>query len=308
MRNAFPWWQLGVLVVLSACGKFDEKFGRERGGFSKLEISLPKDVRAGDLANGVMVYVYNMAENGFSTTIKFDSEDQASAKTLSLPNGSYRIFAIGWQAGNIFGDSSTGPKCGTTPGDLPLSLQGQSASVNLVMTSAGCQFGMPGGGLLYPPSEGYAYSSAVNVRTTQYNFCDDNGTTGTAPTVSCQNPNTAVNGKDMRVVLLGFTRSGDSWAPLADSEHIYGACSGAIASGIVSVSYLPPGNSAPGVKGLFSSRIEIFAGGSSCTGTPWKTITFRDGLFGSAGPVNAARIGRWADMSYNRLLLNVNGF
>lgn len=308
MRFSLLCMQLCVLVFFSACGKLEEKFGRERGGYSKLEISLPKSVSAGELANGVMVYVYNVAEDGFSTTIKFDSEDQAATKALTLPNGHYKVFAIGWLAGNIFGDSSNGPKCGTTPGDLPISLYGQSASVSLVMNAAGCQLGLSTGGLLYPPDDTQSYSNSVNVRSMQYNFCNDGNLTGSEPNMSCSNANAAVTGLNIRVVLLGFSRSGDSWAPLPDSEHIYGACSGDISSGVVSVSYIPPGNSAPGVKGLFSSRIDFFNSAANCTGAPLKSITFRDGLYGSGTPINALRIGRRATGTYNKLLLNVNGF
>jgi hypothetical protein len=57
-----------------------------------------------------------------------------------------------------------------------------------------------------------------------------------------------------------------------------------------------------------SSRIDFFESAASCTGAPIKSITFRDGLYGSGTPVNALRIGRRAIGTYNKLLLNVNGF
>jgi hypothetical protein len=65
MRFSLLCTQLCALVFFSACGNFEEKFGRERGGHSKLEISLPQSVGAGTLVNGVMVYVYNVAETAF---------------------------------------------------------------------------------------------------------------------------------------------------------------------------------------------------------------------------------------------------
>lgn len=145
-------------ILLHGCS---EKFGRLKAGETSVRFAKEKQsllAGAPTLAGGVMVYA--MRSDGYRAA--FTLSDEGDTREFTLPNGSYRFGAVGWDSLNLLGST----RCGTASNAFEL--KGGSVTVPLNLTPGGCADAMfsPGGapyltgGVFRAPS--FAFCSALS--------------------------------------------------------------------------------------------------------------------------------------------------
>ncbi len=121
---------LAVALGCSGCGELRKRFGRlEKDGHSLLKFSSHQDgPHFQTLSGGVMVYVVG---SNFRQTYKFADETAAAAgAAVSVPNGTYNVYVVGYTGANM----SDVLRCGKTS----VTLTGSAATVSLSMAIPNC--------------------------------------------------------------------------------------------------------------------------------------------------------------------------
>lgn len=271
-----------TISFLAACGKITEKFGRIEQGQSKIEFVVPQDPAAAVLVRGIMIYVYSVNPGGYSTTLKLNSEDDAPNRSLQLPNGLYRILALGWNGASplAVNPGAGGLRCAYGNGGLPLALNGQSETIQLNMSNDGCGFQNSAGTIMYPADvSSYAFTNGGGIKSfkvASISFCASGAFTGAAGTASsCTTPSSTYGSAYMRVALVGYQRQGDNIQVKPASESFLTDCTAA-ATGVLNMGHIPPGN--PNFPGLFYTKILIYGADSTCASNPIQVLDFRNGF------------------------------
>ena len=142
------------LILLNGCS---DKFGRLRTGETSVRFAREKEAglaSAPILAGGVMVYA--VRADGYRAG--FTLSNEGDTREFTLPNGSYRFGAVGWDSANLLGST----RCGMPTSSFEL--KGGSLTVPLNLTAGGCA------DPVFSPG-GSAYMAAGAFRAPSFAFC-----------------------------------------------------------------------------------------------------------------------------------------
>ena len=295
-RMAVLWW---ACLGLCACGKFNRI---ENGGFTEVKfarsfMSYGDSIDSMVLDGGVMIYAYS---SSYVTNLKLSSESAAPGASLTLPNGEYSFYAVGYTDAAYPLRSST--RCAIVGSGTPVTLDGTSRTITLNMDRSTCADGAfvnnssftHGGtnatemyefGRLQMVYCGTGAATAISSFGTSQTCGwaatspDYRWLTGTSPTF--------VGDMSYQVHIPIFKRSSGAYQKLAGG--LSGACqyvstAGEQVSSATELSRVPLGSTSR--AGLFPVEIASYDS-TDCTGTP-NMHYFNDGLiFGpSSGSSN----------------------
>lgn len=290
-------------LALCACGKFNRL---ENGGFTDVKFTR-SFMSYGDgfesmatLNGGLMIYAYS---SSYVTNKLLTTEDDAN-KSITLPNGQYTFYAVGYTSAS--GPLSSNNRCAVVGAGVPITLDGTAKTVTLNMSQANCADGE----LVNNTSSfshGGTSASAGDFGRLQLLYCGTGANTAIGSFVSTdtcgysatayqwgQGEGTSLSGMmSYRISLPVFKRSGGQYQKL--DSGITGNChyvstGGEQIGAVTDLSRVPLGNSAK--PGAFPVEISAW-GASDCSGTPAAVHYFNDGmLFGpsSGSPSTLSRM------------------
>lgn len=149
---------MGLLVTLlgsllqQGCGKFASTVSHEE---NTTRVSFSPNDRAGGIGaetifplyGNIGIYIRGTSGTDFSTVLPLDVQQDPG--DITLPNGTYMIFAVGWEGNDTPGctpgtDCFTAEgitKCAVANGGIPVTLAGGDVNIPLNFTTANCAFG-----------------------------------------------------------------------------------------------------------------------------------------------------------------------
>lgn len=246
--------------ALTGCGKFMDKFSRINGDVTMVHFSSRGGGEfqiAGVLTGGLMLYFIDQGDTKKGRAFGFASEDELKNSSVLLPNGTYRVYAYGWDGGQKLAGYS---RCALGDGGSDVVLSGAARTVTLTLDMASCQFGSD-----------TEFSMANGADSTAGNFDLFNLTLCDGSAYSCSGA--TVGSWYLRAELLGGIKPSDGLFDENATYSIQSDCSSASSSGTINSNVrLPVGGS------QFSPplRIKVFSD-SSCT-TASATFSFLDGI------------------------------
>lgn len=250
-----------LLLVFAAtgCGKFADKFSRINGDVTRVHF----DNRNGDiqplgtLNGGLMIYFMDANDLHSGRAFGFSSEDAVLAKSVLIPNGTYKVYALGWDGANKIEGQS---RCGFGDAGQTITLSGAAKTVSIGMSATNCSFGSAS---YFATANGANDSSNTNFDTANFTLCD-----GAA--VGCS-PSTQGSWYVKAEVLAGVGLANSFSEVSADTIS---GCSTASGSSNIATSFrLPVGST------QFSPPVRVsFYDNAACTGTASGTYQFLDGL------------------------------
>lgn len=239
-------------LFLVGYGGYLDRFSREEGGQTQVTVGGASPESA-SLFGGVMLYFLRVHPDGtngeFGRAVGMSNEDLAAGKAVSLPNGTYKTYGLGFLGPNPLGGAV---KCAFGNLGNPLSLSGAAVTITFTFSHANCSFGSA--------SVFANFNNAANSLTNRFDdlkvhFCD-----ATFNGSNCSpNASNTTNGVKIRL-LGGFKLAGENF-DIFEGESLVSNCSGSPAAGAASVNAsIPVGSSA------FSPPLEVIIyDDSSCT-------------------------------------------
>lgn len=262
---------LVALFVLSGCGRFDRL---DDGKFTEVRFNQSQESTApGALATftgGVLVYAYSTS---FATNLKLN--DETGSGVLSLPNGAYTFFAIGYDDSASPLTKNTTMKCAVTGPGNSIILDGTPKNIALNLTAADCT------SLEFADSSNYFESSASSFNRIGSIHCAASVNISTLSAANdCISTGWGGIGGYRTVVPAYSVRNG---VFNRMGEMAVGNCNNAIPSGGYTNSLIrfPAGRS----DRPFNFPVEFYTyTEGSCTSTPIATHRFHKGLTYGAFP------------------------
>ena len=258
------------LFLASGCGKFQEKFSRLHSDRTTLQITTSGSqdgfhTTAQELWGRAMLVV--VGQNGLQFQKGMIVPDKTQPLTLNLPNGNYKIYAVGWDG--YFGGACANPTncypvegqayC-SNPNGTDVSLNGITTSLNVVLTTGGCDFA---NSTVYTGGQ----AATTTIKPTNIKVCSSGSSLPT-----CSAPGAS---HDVQMELLEYELVGGNLTIFED-KNLSHACSSA-------VNDTGSGTSKNPVVGFpFLSRVRLYTSGSSCASGLSKTYLFTQGLSGYA--------------------------
>jgi hypothetical protein len=267
---------------LPGCGKFLSNFDRLPN--ESTTVSFKSDHPAFEAATsqlgGVMFYLINTAAGGIGMIGSFPTEDAMNAATLVIPNGVYKLYALGY-AGSSPGGGQV--RCGFGNSGANITLNGGNASIPIDISQPNCGFAAVIAGAPNVFSEAYgAYGATNNFNTWKIQLCNAVPTTST-----CTQPSTS-DLSNMQITIMAGTGGGTNSAVNENTAvELKSACI-PNASGIWTFS---AGSFNMPISPVFPTPVKISffpTGDTNCTSAPLKTLQYSDGLKGlttTGGPV-----------------------
>lgn len=178
------------------------------------------------LTGGMMVYFINENNTTSGRAFGFSSDSAVSGRVVTLPNGSYRVYAYGWDGGQPLQGQT---RCGRGDQGAVINLSGVTTTVSLDMSMANCLFGTENDfGLQYQANDP---SPLDNFDEMSVQLCTGD------PFSSC---NVATSGSYyMKLEMLGGSKFGDG-AFSEDSSYTLSSGCAASGTGTIVTAYRPP--------------------------------------------------------------------
>jgi len=276
--NNSRWWVLCSLLLFTACGKFQEKFGRLNSGETTVTVA-PRSGEgiqpyAQEMFGKIMLYFVGV--NGHQHTESMNLHDRYDTKDFNLPNGSYRVFAIGWDGDNS-GPCAAPSPCSTFQGQarctpsagVPVQLSGGSLTIPLNFAAANCDFTIPS---VYSPGQ----AGDTNFRGLDVKTCSSG--TGSGCSVG------GTQDVAMEVLVYKKTPAG---LVIDESQTEKIGCAQTTGGILLTAKNFPPGNANSAYR-PFIYRLQVHTGaGGTCSSAVSKTFLFGNGLHdypSSSGP------------------------
>ena len=272
---------LVALALFCSCGKFSRL---ENGGYTKVEFQKNQDPKAAVLNGGIMIYAYSPS---FTTSTKVN--DETGSASMTLPNGAYSFYAIGY--GVVLGSTyteDTDIHCAVV-GDTALTGTARTISLNLTKAQCSNDAFIAGGGAFSDtgtvnaiPKMDFVHCSSSAGTVFNSTAWDSNKNCGTSISGNVYAPWTAVSKYKLKLPLVVF--SGGSAAKTG--EGLVSACTSTYPSsnGYNSSSEykrIPLGST--NLPGLFPVEIETYSD-ASCTSTPIAVHKFYKGIVNGTFP------------------------
>lgn len=212
------------------------------------------------LGGRAIVYFVSTDGNYARAIGLLNEEDQ---RTVSIPNGSYKVYAIGWVDPMDPMDSQA--KCDTANGGNPITFGGGEKVIQFDLSVAKCQFGTTthfGNGTDH---------ATGNFRNVEVYICN------AGPTDGC--PGNNLSGYSTRIFLYEYERNGNSYS-IDKNNSLRSVCADFSASNNVTlIGYPPPGADHALAVAVFS--------GASCPGNPVRTYEFLKGMSNASATLGA---------------------
>lgn len=278
-----------LLPLLTACGKFAEKFSRINGSYTAVHFDHRQNqILPATVDGGIMIYFIDQVDSSRGFSFGFSSNESVNTKPVLLPNGQYRVYAYGWDGASTLAGQT---RCGKgSNGDL-ITLAGSSTTISLNLDPGNCQFGTAN-------DFGVLYQGAVS--DTNYDVMDVAFCTGAAYP-SCS----AASGGTFYVMaeLLGGKKNATN-SQTEFTDFTISACSAVSGTSSVATGIrLPIGGSS------FSPpvRIKVFTN-SVCSGTASGTYSFPDGIKGYLSVSSGSSYYVDVPVSSNSFILKLNKY
>lgn len=241
-------------LFLGSCGQYS-RFADRTDGLTTVRFGTgPTNGPAAlTLTGGVMIYA--IGEGGLpQRTIKLvDAGNASGSRSLTLPNGSYRFYALGYSAANLQGTVA----CGSANAGEPLALNGTARTVELNLTHTNCQDSpFTSSALFYLPGSGF--------RPLQLVSCDSVAGNATVEAFTATSTCTGgglegeiTNYKSLKIHLAGFSTAAGapSAAQLQTADAISSDCIRGSGFPIATNSNAIAGTGAQGVGTIGTSRV-----------------------------------------------------
>lgn len=256
-----------LLICCVGCGRLAEKFGRENKGTTKVNFSAKQSSLAANsiLPGKIMIYMLGINGNPYSTTLALNDENDSNT-SLSLPNGTYSVYAFGWAGPNT---AEGNPRCGFGDNGNPIVLSGGAKTISLELTAANCAYNADSAF-----SEAQFSDASLGFRYLYTKIC----TGGVAYTTSnCNSPSPAYNGGNYaKYSLVGYQKIGDDYT-LLPGRGIDGIDCILISTGAAaSVKRIPAGTSIAGYPRFIFLQVTIHSD-ASCNSAPIRTYQLKEG-------------------------------
>jgi hypothetical protein len=260
-----------ALLLLSSCGWVDDRFGRIQGASTEANFKFNQDqefsTQALELYGNIAIYLVGVNGNPYSTNLVIGNRFEPAS--ITLPNGSYRAYAVGWEGDNSGACTSPSPcspvqgqaRC-SDPNAPVVNLTGGRASVNLNLSTSHCDFTVPS---VY--SEGQA--AATDLKPLNVKIC---GSASSLPT--CNTPGSSW---DVSMELVVYQKNGNALSVNEALTKQFGCLTGVANAGAPSAKNFPVGYSSAADR-PFTYRFRVFPNGSSCSGALQAEFLFGEGL------------------------------
>lgn len=264
-----------LFSFLAACGPLENAFQRKSDQETRVEFHLQSSASHGtmvaqDLYGSLMIYLWGVDGNPNAASLNLDNKYQSGG--LSLPNGPYRAYAVGWggdNSGPCNSPSPCEPVRGQTfcsdPNGVPINLIGGTVPMTLVMSSANCTYGSPS---VFSP--GQAAPGLSEFKPLQIYICGSGSTLPGTCGVSVP--------RDVKMEAVVYRRNMSD--PIIDESKTkeFGCAPNADETTPASTSKnFMPGNSSHPIR-PFVYRFRVYNGGSGCTGAMLGEFLFKGGL------------------------------
>lgn len=269
---------LFFVLVLSSCGKFQDKFSRIQNDRTNLEINTAGDKGAlGTMAQELWgrSIVVVVGQDGLAYSRSVIVSDKTEPLSLNLPNGNYKAYAVGWD-GDFSGACPNPANCYpvqgqaycSSPNGIPLSLTGGNSSVTITLSTAGCDFTAA---TVFTGGQ----AATTTIKPTNVKVC---ATASALP--ACTAPGAA---HDVQMELLEYEKIGGNLTIFEDKTLSHG-CAPSVTESGAGTGKNPP------VGFPFISRFRLYTAASSCGSGLSKTYLFGAGLSGYASSPGSADV------------------
>jgi hypothetical protein len=270
--SAFLIFILSV-CLLSGCGWINKKYGRSDSNSTNLSFNFSKNggmsTQALELYGGIGIYI--VGQNGApSSNILISNKFEAAS--ISLPNGLYKIYSVGWDGEYSSSPCTVADPCSSVmgqahcsdPNGVSLNLAGGSTSVSLALSQSNCAFGSAS---VYSPGQS---SPAISTfKPIKLYAC-------AAPTSlpTC----TAVYSWDVLLETVVYKKDASGNMVIDETANADMGChTGVTESGLVTGRNFPASSIGASTK-PFAMRARVYNNGSSCTGALIAEYLFKDGV------------------------------
>jgi hypothetical protein len=260
-----------LALFLSSCGWVDSRFGRldTNSTVTTFQFDHGSDFSASalELYGYIAIFLVGIDGNAYSTNMTLGSKFDSGS--ITLPNGNYRVYAVGWDGDNSGACTAPSPcspvqgqaRC-SDPGMPSISLAGGSTTVNLTLNTANCSFTGPS---VY--SDGQA--AEANLKPLNLKLC---GSASTLP--SC---NTTGSTWDVSMELVVYRKNGAMFEVIESLTKQIGCAAGVGNAGVPTAKNFPAGLASAADR-PFAYRFRVYPNGSGCTGTLQAEFLFGEGL------------------------------
>lgn len=255
---------LAFAAALAGCGRISEKFGRSSGGYTTVTFnSRPAGAHSifyTPQSGGVMIYFSRVGDNMGGLAFGFPHDAAVAGASISVPNGSYKVYALGWEGSNPLEGNT---RCAFGNGGAYINLVGGGATVSLSLTDTACAFNTAG-----------PFSSALGSdQGSPLNFDSLNLAQCFAGVGSC-----STNGsfaEYYRIQLSGGEKPPGSGPMIFSDAYALTSTCKSFSAGVSSSNVRIPSGGAQMNPPL---RILFFGANSSCSGVPTRVVNIEDGL------------------------------
>lgn len=259
-----------LLALLSGCGNFQEKFSRLSNDRTTLQIQTSGGASGDGDSIGPFAkelwgrsYIAIVGQNGLNYSRGLVVPDKTQLMSLSLPNGQYKLYAVGWD-GDFGGPCANPNNCYpvegqaycSDPNGIVLNLSGGSISITINLAAASCNFTSP---TIFTGGQ----AATTTIKPTSVRVC---ASSDTLP--SCTAPGAS---HDVQMELLEYEKAGDE-IKINETNSLSHGCAPSVNNTGSNTSKNPP------IGFPFISRFRLYPSGSSCNSVPSKTYLFRSGL------------------------------
>ncbi len=181
-----------LVFLLFSCGKWQEKFGRISSESTVVNFQREETLSSATLVGHMMIYLVR-TDGTYSRSLHLIDEQQS--RSVVVPNGAYRIYAVGWQGSNPLSGTSS---CATANGGAPLLLTGNAITVALNLTTLNC-------GYATTTAFADAAHATSDMRMQELYFC----TNSSPASGGCTSASSYSGG--VRMILYEYERHGFQW-------------------------------------------------------------------------------------------------
>ena len=281
-----------LLLILglqfSACGSVDKFFEREAAkNVTTVIIGAQRPHGFSTLATPTILvgglFIYALKDDG-SRQAGF-LNDETGFLTMTLPNGNYTFYGVGWAATNLSspGSSSTYLRCGTS---APVALSGVATNVALAMNASNCT----GAQSVFAPPLAQSAGTITNL---SLSYCS---TYNTLASVSagggCQAGGATTFGS-FRISMLTYGFAAGASPIVPNGGNSSGCIVASSSPGATTATSVVVPTSVAGITASpFATQLTTYLN-NSCSG-PSTTYTFPNGLANGSSNANSTLLGNSA--------------
>ncbi|MGZ3705451.1 MAG: hypothetical protein ACXVA8_05460 [Bdellovibrionota bacterium] len=250
---------MAAVCTLIACGKLNDNFGRLHSDYTLVKFEGQRSGFEADtvLSGGMMIYIMSQNSGGTGMIAGFGNDSQANSATVAVPNGTFKIFAVGYDGTSV---GSGQARCGYGASGQPVTLSGTPTTISIDMNQATCNFGSASD---FAFANDFTYPSPTNFAAVKVNLCTGN------PYPSCT---ASTSTASMKVTLIAGIGGGNQVALENPAAELTGACAPA-SSGVINTGMNFP--IAPNIA--MPVRFNFYSD-ASCSSGVVRTLTLMDGL------------------------------